>query len=76
MPNKSRIPCDLLVLFTFLLATSASAQTLEQAWAVALQVDHSLKAVSENSAMAEQQLQAAQAARLPGLLVAAGYTAL
>jgi len=76
MPNKSRKPGSLLVLFALLLATSAGAQTLEQAWAVALQADHSLKAVSENSAVAAQQLQAAQAARLPGLLVAAGYTAM
>lgn len=55
---------------------SVQAETLQQAWAIALEVDHSLKAVKENSAAAAEQLEAAKSARLPALSIGAGYTAL
>jgi len=57
-----------------LVTTSAGAETLQQAWDTALAVDHGLKAAQENTAAAAQQVQAAEAARLPGLDVGAGYT--
>jgi len=54
----------------------AGAETLQQAWDIALEVDHSLKAVRENTAAAAQQLEAAKATRLPSVSLEAGYTAL
>ncbi|MEA1890560.1 MAG: TolC family protein [Pseudomonadota bacterium] len=65
-----------LVLTGLLATIPAAAETLQQAWAVALEVDHSLKSVRENSAAAEQQLKATKAARVPGVSLDAGYTAL
>lgn len=61
---------------TCMMSTHASAETLQQAWDVALEVDHSLKAVQENTAAAAQQFEAAKSARLPGVSLEAGYTAL
>jgi len=55
--------------------TSAGAETLQQAWDTALAADHGLKAVQENTAAVAQQVQAAEAARLPSLDLGAGYTA-
>jgi len=75
MKMHSRYYC----LFVFLLivtTTDAFAETLQQAWDVALEVDHSLKAVRENTAAAAQQLESAKATRLPGVSLEAGYTAL
>ncbi len=62
----------------FLLAPVAvsATETLEQAWDVALAVDHRLRAVQENSGAAAENLQAAEAARLPRLSVQAGYSVL
>ncbi len=65
-----------LVLLVLSGANPVSAQTLQQAWDIALQVDHSIKAAEEQSAAAAQQSQAARSARLPVVSVAAGYTAL
>jgi len=63
-----------LMLLGLLATTPVAAETLQQAWDTALAVDHGLKAVQENTAAAAQQVQAAEAARLPGLDVGAGYT--
>ena len=59
-----------------MVAKSASAETLQQAWDIALEVDHGLKAVQETTAVAAQQLEAAKSAYLPGVSLDAGYTAL
>ena len=64
------------ILLGFLLITPASAETLQQAWDIALDVNHSLKAAWENTAAAEQQLKAAESARLPTLVLEAGYAAI
>jgi len=76
MSDKCRWQKCVAVLFGLAIATYTNAETLQQAWSAALKVDHSLKAVGKNSEAAAQRLQAAQSARLPGLLVAAGYTAM
>jgi outer membrane protein TolC len=65
-----------LMLLGLLATTPAGAETLQQAWDIALEVDHSLKVVRENSAAAAQQLEAAKAARLPEMSLEAGYTVL
>jgi len=59
-----------------LMTVPAGAETLQQAWDISLKVDHSLKAVQESSSAMEQRLKAAKSARLPGLSLDAGYTAL
>jgi outer membrane protein TolC len=64
------------MLLGVLMIAPAGAETLQQAWDIALEVNHSLRAVRENTAAAAQQLEAAKAARLPGVSLEAGYTAL
>ncbi len=64
------------LLFTMILPLSVNAESLNTAWNIALDVDHSLKAVQQNTAAAQQQLEAAKAVRLPGVSLTAGYTAL
>lgn len=54
----------------------ALAETLQQAWDVAIEHDYSLQAVRENTQASQHQLKAAKAARLPSVTVGAGYTAL
>jgi len=70
------VGCRLLIVTTLLMTVPAQAETLEDAWREALAVNHSLKAVRENSAAAAQQLKAAEAARWPGVSFEAGYTSL
>jgi len=70
------VRCQLLVLATLLMTVTAQAETLEDAWRDALSVNHSLKAVRENIAAAEQMFKAAEASRLPTVLLQAGYTSL
>lgn len=70
------VGCRLLVLATLLMTVTVHAETLDDAWRDALAVNHNLKAVRENTAAAEQQLKAAEAARLPGVSFEAGYTSL
>ena len=54
----------------------AVAETLQQAWVVAIKYDNELQAVRENTQASEHQLKVAKAARLPSVTVGAGYTAL
>jgi len=65
-----------LILLGLLTSTPAGAETLQQAWDIALKVDRSLKAARENSAAAAYQLEAAKAVRLPGVSLEAGYRTL
>jgi len=58
-----------------LVTTSAGAETLQEAWNIALTMDHGFQAVKEMTAAAAQQVQAAEAARLPALELGAGYIA-
>lgn len=59
-----------------LLAGNAAAESLQQAWDTALNVDRGLKASRENTAAASSLLEAAKSARLPNVALEAGYTAL
>ncbi len=70
------VRCQLLILATLLITTTSHAETLQDAWLEALAVNHSIKAVQENTAAAEQQLKAAEASRLPAVSLQAGYTLL
>lgn len=59
-----------------LLSGSVGAETLQQAWEAALTADRGLRAAQQNTAAAASLVQAAEAARLPGVSLEAGYTAL
>lgn len=59
-----------------LLSGSAGAETLQQAWEAALTADRGVRAAQQNTAAAASLVQAAEAARLPGVSLEAGYTAL
>lgn len=52
------------------------AETLEEAWALAISTNHSLKAVADMTDSADLLLKSAQAARYPQLSLHGGYTAL
>ena len=65
----------MLPLLGVLLAIPVYAETLSEAWEIALVQNFSLKAAQETVAAAEEQLEAAKAIRLPGLSFKTGYTA-
>jgi len=72
-----RTHCILVMLVVLYLNTPlAIGETLEQAWAVAITVDHSLEAVRSQSQAAEQTLSAAEATRWPNIGLSAAYTQL
>ncbi|MFA9219358.1 MAG: TolC family protein, partial [Sphingomonadaceae bacterium] len=55
---------------------SIASETLDQAWASAARVDHTLAAAAEREAAARHGLAAAEAHRLPSVSLNAGYTRL
>ena len=57
-----------------LLSPVIMAETLETAWATALEHNHQIKAAQANTLASEQQLQSAQGQQLPELNVSTGYT--
>ena len=63
-------------LLATLLAGNAPAETLQQAWDVALVADRNLKAARENTAAAANMLEASKAMRMPNVALEAGHTAL
>ncbi len=65
-----------LLLILYLNTPLAIGETLEQAWDVAVAVDHSLEAVHSQSLAAEQTLSAAEATLWPNIGLAAAYTQL
>ena len=67
--------CRMLPLLGLLLVTPIHAETLQQAWDIALTENFSIKAAQETVAAAEEQLLTAKAIRLPGLSFKTGYTA-
>ncbi len=67
--------CRMLPLLGLLFVTPVHAETLQQAWDIALTENFSIKATQEAVAAAEEQLLAAKAIRLPGLSFKTGYTA-
>jgi outer membrane protein len=68
----------LLIGFLLLLITSSPvfAETLEDAWKIALSVDNRVRASHKTTQSFEQTLAAAKAARLPSLGMGSGYTVL
>ena len=58
----------------FLVATGASAETLEDAWNSAINNNHQIKSAKADTSASEQQLHSAEGQRLPDLNVSSGYT--
>jgi outer membrane protein len=58
------------------LPAAQAAETLEQAWTIALQRDHQLAATQQKERAADYQHAAAEALRLPTVSMNAGYTRL
>jgi outer membrane protein TolC len=73
---KSSCVLSLAGLLVAVMASNAAAETLEQAWTIARDADHGLKASRDNSAAAASELAAAKSARLPVLATGVDYFAL
>lgn len=58
----------------YLVATGASAETLEDAWNSAINNNHRIKSAKADTSASEQQLHSAEGQRLPDLNVSSGYT--
>ncbi len=72
--------CDVLtgvviIVVGFLIPISGYAETLDDAWEVALIADHSLRAAHWKTESAEQNYAAARSQRMPSLTVDGGYNA-
>jgi outer membrane protein TolC len=74
--RKKSYVFSLAGLLVAVMASNAAAETLEQAWTIARDADHGLKASRDNSVAAANQLAAAKSARLPVLSMGANYFAL
>jgi outer membrane protein len=72
--NKHRLIIGLLSGLLIFPATSAMAETLEDAWSAAVDNNHQIKSAKADTSASEQQLYSAQGQRLPELNVASGYT--
>lgn len=70
--NRVRWTCLLLLALT----PAARAETLDEAWGIALAVDHRLRAQAELTGAATESLAAAKAAKLPSMANNMGYFAL
>jgi outer membrane protein len=66
--------CLVFILSNLIIITAASAETLEDAWAVSIANDHSLKAAENEIEAARYEVSAAKSARLPKLNLYSGYT--
>jgi outer membrane protein TolC len=69
--NRKRVAALVVMAIT---STAGHTETLEAAWAVALDNNHQIKSSQANTSASEQQLQSAQGQRLPELNVSTGYT--
>jgi len=63
-----------LIIVLLLLPSAGMAETLEQAWNIAIDKNHQIKAAQADTSASEQQLYSAQGQRLPELNVGSGYT--
>ncbi|TAL43585.1 MAG: TolC family protein [Methylovulum sp.] len=73
-PRKTYLCTGLLGLMLLPPAPAVSAETLEAAWNSAINNNHQLKSVKNDTDASEQQLRSAQGQRLPELNVGSAYT--
>ncbi len=70
----------ILIVFIGMVSTvlsgGAFAESLEEAWSIGLQVDHTIKAAEQDTISVQANLDAAKGARLPTVNVGAGYRVL
>ena len=72
--NKYGLIIGLLSDFLIFSAPATSAETLEDAWAIAIENNHQIKSAKADTSASEQQLYSAQGQRLPELNVGSGYS--
>lgn len=72
--NKHELIIGLLSVLMVFQTKNAVAETLEEAWRIALENNHQIKAAVADTSASAQQLQAAEGQRLPELNVGSGYT--
>jgi len=72
MANKYFVGLILNLLFVF----SCNAETLDDAWEIAIANNHRIKSAQSGTTASEQMLHSAQGQRLPSLNVQSGYTQL
>ncbi len=72
--NKHRLIIGLLSGLFIFTTTASMAETLEDAWAIAVDNNHQIKSAKADTSASEQQLYSAQGQRLPELNVGSGYT--
>ncbi|MCF6238208.1 MAG: TolC family protein, partial [Candidatus Marinimicrobia bacterium] len=75
MMRKKMLIIFIGIALTFL-SGGAFAETLEDAWNIGLQVDHTLKAAEQDTLSMQASLAAAKGSRLPTVNVGAGYRVL
>lgn len=72
--NIFRLRINLLKLALIFFANNSCAETLEEAWTIALEHNHQIKSVKADTNASAEQLQAAEGQRLPEVNVGSGYT--
>lgn len=72
--RKRYFLCLFFILANFTIIETLPAETLEDAWAVSIANDHSIKAVENEIEAAQFEVSAAKSARLPKLNLYSGYT--
>lgn len=72
--TKRPLVTALLRTVMFFAAAKVNAETLEEAWQIALENNHQIKAAVADTGASEQQLQAAEGQRFPEVNVGTGYT--
>ncbi len=72
--NKNGLITGLMSVLTLFGATQAWAETLEDAWASAINNNHQIKSAKADTKTSEQQLHSAEGQRLPDFNVSSGYT--
>ena len=71
--NKNSLIIGLLSGLIIFRAAATMAETLEDAWNVAIDNNHLIKSAKADTSASEQQLYSAQGQRLPELNVGTGY---
>ncbi len=66
----------IMIMVGLIMIESAPCETLDDAWAISLASDHSLKAARDSADAAQFEVSAAKGARLPALNLNSGYTLL
>jgi outer membrane protein len=72
--RKRYFLCLIFILANFTIIDTLPAETLEDAWAVSIANDHSIKAVENEKEAARFEVSAAKGARLPRVNLYSGYT--